>query len=575
MLVRFLASIRFTLVLIALILLYVIGATLIESLTQSHERALLLAYRQPAFLLLLLGLFLNILLSALRRWPWRAKHLPFLCAHLGLLMIIGGVAIKQVWGVQGMMVLTEGGGNNTLLLPNTYAVYIEGREGSRKEIAQFDMAPHCGVAYTGWIKNGMGEIAGLPPIPIGEKLCLGPWQVRVERCSSVEKWAPNSPLEIALLEDETGLSHLLLAGREEEVVHYPFSPEPLYAVDDGFGGYEVALPFDSNRLMATPEERRERQLAAIATSDDGPIGGVALAQWLDLWDRSGKALYPLDQPLPDSLELAVLDFPWHLLPEPLQRGMGWCSRLLGDLSCEAVIPHLEQHHWPIDGYETAAQVCAAILDVGESLPPLPPPTSAAERLHRLSAYLLANEIDLAHLPEPPWPEPTFQIATPLGRKIELLLPLKKSEENRPVAIVTIDGERLLLPYEPLAAGLKWPTRNGERLVRFEPKQLRLPHRLRLRDARQINYPGTNQPYAYEADLAISGREVTLSMNHVYETEDGYRFYLSSLSPSDESAVQRIQLTVNRDPARWKLTYPGCMILTLGILLLYPKLRRCA
>jgi hypothetical protein len=568
--VRFLASIRFTLLLIALLLLYVIGATLVESITQSHQRALLLAYQQPTFLLLLLGLFLNILLSALRRWPWKKKHLPFLCAHLGLLMIISGVAIKQVWGVQGVILLAEGGGTNTLLLPNTYAVYIEGRDGQRREIVPFEMAPHCEVSYTGWIKNGMGEIAGLPPIPVGEELSLGPWRVKVERCSTVEQWSPVAGPTVVLLEEESGKTHLMLVGKAGKVDHHPFGPEPLYAIDGGFGGYEVALPFDSARLTASEAEWRQRKLESLAL-----LGGEPFAALLDLWDRSGKALYPKDQPLPEELELLMLEFPWHQLPESLRRGIGWCSLLLEDLSLDQIIPHLEQHQWPIEGCKTAAQVCAAILNIGESLPPIPPPAAAAERLHQLSAYFLANEMHLTQMADPPWPEPTSQIATRLGRKIELLPRLKKSEENRPLASVIVDGEKLLLPYEPLAMGLRWPMRNGKHLLRFEPKQLLLPHRIRLQDARQINYPGTNQPYAYEADLWIGERYVTLSMNHVYETRDGYRFYLSSLTPADESAVQRIQLTVNRDPARWKLTYPGCLILVLGVLLLYPKLRRRA
>ena len=52
--------------------------------------------------------------------------------------------------------------------------------------------------------------------------------------------------------------------------------------------------------------------------------------------------------------------------------------------------------------------------------------------------------------------------------------------------------------------------------------------IRLRQAREIHYPHTQQPYSYESDILIAQHdgepvEKTLSMNHVHETWDGYRF----------------------------------------------------
>ena len=98
--------------------------------------------------------------------------------------------------------------------------------------------------------------------------------------------------------------------------------------------------------------------------------------------------------------------------------------------------------------------------------------------------------------------------------------------------------------------------------------------MRLRNARQINYPNSSQPYSFESDLIIAdianhtAVEKTVSMNNVHETWDGYRFYLANITPGEETAVQRIQLVVNHDPAKYLLTYPGALIMTLGIVLLF-------
>ncbi len=60
------------------------------------------------------------------------------------------------------------------------------------------------------------------------------------------------------------------------------------------------------------------------------------------------------------------------------------------------------------------------------------------------------------------------------------------------------------------------------------------------------------------------------MNEVHETSDGYRFYLSGMGPLDRYGVKNVQLVVNRDPAKYLLTYPGAILVSLGILLLYKK-----
>lgn len=168
--------------------------------------------------------------------------------------------------------------------------------------------------------------------------------------------------------------------------------------------------------------------------------------------------------------------------------------------------------------------------------------------------------------------------------IQPLPPLAKLEDNCPSITLKIsDGrfsEVFALHYDPTAAALKWPALNGRYLLRFQPEAKQIPYRIRLRDARQISYTGSQQPYSFESDLLITENstsaerpkvvEKTISMNNVHETWDGYRFYMASLHPVDETAAQRAQIIVNRDPGKYYLTYPGAMILTLGILLLFWK-----
>jgi len=63
------------------------------------------------------------------------------------------------------------------------------------------------------------------------------------------------------------------------------------------------------------------------------------------------------------------------------------------------------------------------------------------------------------------------------------------------------------------------------------------------------------------------------MNHVYETWDGYRFYLANVSQNDGQSAKRVQLIVNHDPAKYWLTYPGGIVVALGIIFLWIQLKR--
>jgi len=150
------------------------------------------------------------------------------------------------------------------------------------------------------------------------------------------------------------------------------------------------------------------------------------------------------------------------------------------------------------------------------------------------------------------------------------------EENLPCILLKAERnhetEYISLQYDQSSSGLYWPIFGGDYQLRFQSEQRKIPCHLRLRDARQINYPGSSQAMSYESDLLVDagGRtiEKTLSMNNVYESDEGYRFYLSNIHPMDESAVQKAHIVVNYDPVKYWLTYPGGALLALGIIGLF-------
>lgn len=172
--------------------------------------------------------------------------------------------------------------------------------------------------------------------------------------------------------------------------------------------------------------------------------------------------------------------------------------------------------------------------------------------------------------------PDVELISPIVRAVEVKEPIRKKEELIPMIRLLVEegqkSEVVSLVYDARANKLKWPVLFGSYLVRFVANQKTLPHKVLLHQARQINYPGTDRPLSFESDLSIDGIEQTISMNRVAQSKKGFRFYMSNLYTPTQNSAARALIVVNRDPGKLWLTYPGGLILALGIVLLFVQKR---
>lgn len=806
---HFLGGIYFAIFLIAITTLLVIGGTVIEAKTGSHLYAAHWTYHHPLFAFLLWLFFINILFSALRRWPFRWHHIPFLMTHLGLLMIIAGTIIKNRYGLQGNLSVVEGSGNQQVLIPYTQALHIEKRDPSDPtQILAYDYplifqnrqsdpaslpqlswkvvgyAPHVHEKLESWIKGNWAYIQGHPPIPVqqwkrGEPLLIEAkssfksyrdspsWDLLALRTEDINEAIQSAYLHGSTIkfypreerrESETIYSfplgelinerHILLGSQIQCHLQFVFSPihglknpcidivietdpksksyeeqiyiplqghqalytqvrspswqiaprfdvevertplllliedsqgEPylvafdahgrvhaqslrsstqiLAVYDQGFGGYtaQATIPFPT--FPATRQVKQQADLYDLSLKlapaiQSAPVLAPPLAflkeasdslssvdlthlflQFLYQWHQSGQILFT-PSGLTDPLFIQTLQrLEWNKIPRSHQQACLWIDRLIEHLEHplkegEDVIQFLAKNKWPFissvlhDSTQTGKQLwtllAQQIFSVVSQLPYIPEEInslSLEKQTRLLSAYFLSFGIQyhqlqpsskgeigsgtearteeeeefskienyytsLAERPEDQVKgEKRIVLEAPLTTKHQVEHPSKKWEDHLPGVIVELtyrhQKQVISLAYDPSATGLKWPIFNGEFLIRFQPQKIEIPYRIRLRQARQLNYADTNQPYSYESDVLI-GRQVngqdeaiekTLSMNHVHETWDGYRFYLGGMSTL-ESGIKRIQLVVNRDPAKYYLTYPGGVLVSLGALLLF-------
>lgn len=407
----------------------------------------------------------------------------------------------------------------------------------------------------------------------------------------------------------------------------PKNMNKIYAYEEGFAGYTIQkhIPMLS---FACSRDEREQALCShtAATIDQAVQGDEALApplelfkacchdsqksvgqhlvMFLDDWSKYHAYLYPADAPLRTELQpiFARMEELW---PERERKGALWASMVLSRYEpyLQAGMSPLEvlkKEKWPlVDAVELAKEedhlmlLTQQIFQASEHLPEadqrdisphIAREFSALLRAFGIHASTITPQISATDLtgiiqvtrgitsPEP------IVLETVVRKQYEARPPLVKIEENIPSITIAAQTKRgadvVPLTFDQRASGLCWPACGGQYLLRFQPMVYAIPHHIRLRHARQVTYPNSTQPYSFEADVIVKDlrtgdiAEKTISMNHVHETDDGYRFYLGALYPPDEGAVKTVQIVVNRDPAKYWLTYPGAAILSLGIFLLF-------
>lgn len=548
--IRFLGGIRFTLVLIALSALFVAAGTFIESKTGSHETADELVYGSIPFKLLLSGFFINILLSTLLRWPFQKKHFPFILTHIGLLMVILGVFVKTTWGVQGTLQLMEGTASNTFKLSGKYALYREKRTGAMKKENVTGILQRGEEKFSSFIYENALHLLGRPPLPIPGKDRI------VLNGISFDLFADTSPppADLSLL----GSPYIYFEDREEMIlIHHgngaglsemvPIKkgfPDTYAAYDKGIHGYTAVamIPYYASQEQELIEELKNAE--GTLSPPLQIIKEACKRQNLDFPSHAVEVIRHASTRIPHPLEEA-LDF------SPIETAELNALRFARNMIPAALFPqeipaHLTKISWPLE--PTLEMVLATLYSHRFTLPY----AETTERLFPLLLALYGIKYETLIQTLPP-PEPRMvEIESPLLRTLSI------GTGNTPC--LTFDQGAIAL-NSPLKTAIK-----GE-LYSLSEIESQLPFEIRLHKAEEIHYPHTSQPSEYRCKISIGGLHSHLSMNRVHETEEGYRLYLSGMKTCDENGVRLVQLIINKDPAKWLLTYPGGFIASFGTLLL--------
>ena len=79
-------------------------------------------YHSWWFQILLAFLGLNLTAAALERYPWKRKHIPFVLAHIGIILILVGGILGARLGVEGQLIVSEGNTEQFIQTPHMVLV---------------------------------------------------------------------------------------------------------------------------------------------------------------------------------------------------------------------------------------------------------------------------------------------------------------------------------------------------------------------------------------------------------------------------------------------------------------------
>jgi len=131
---KFFSSLK--LAVINILLLGVISAagTLVESYYDLYL-AQHLVYQSIWMKIILISFSINLLSVMVDRWPWKKRHIPFVVAHLGIIMIIVGAFLTAELGIDGSMRLEPDEESSSIVLNSRIlSVYSSFGEGSFSEL---------------------------------------------------------------------------------------------------------------------------------------------------------------------------------------------------------------------------------------------------------------------------------------------------------------------------------------------------------------------------------------------------------------------------------------------------------
>jgi hypothetical protein len=117
-LVKLFASVKIAVVILLALATLIAAGTIVES-KYNAQAAAKIVYNTWMMYTVMITLALTLIAVMIDRWPWKKRHIPFLLAHVGILILQLGAVITANYGLDGNMRFGIGESNRFVTVPNT------------------------------------------------------------------------------------------------------------------------------------------------------------------------------------------------------------------------------------------------------------------------------------------------------------------------------------------------------------------------------------------------------------------------------------------------------------------------
>jgi len=581
-LLRFFASVKLAMVLLAVLIVATIAGTLYES---SFDARVARAYIYNAwwFNIWLLLLCANLIFSAFSRMPWKRHHTGFLLTHLGIIVLLAGALIGRLYGVEGSMTLFKGDPPNNLLTVDEHVLQVIDGDNSSQTVP-LEMINHHPSPEKPW---------PLTTTPSG-------WTV------SAIDYSPALDVKmVARPVSEGGTSAIHFAIKTARMGQSLDSW--LLADDPDHGSFDMGLAgVDFKKGAATPvaaasseAKDLEETIFAFANAAAGQVskvvkGGSTGAKVQLISTGKGKSPEVVVQigAATQTIEVALNDatpVPIALTPFSAKIEQYWPDFRIKDGKPENASPDPNNP-------------CVLVTITGHAVPvPEAADAAQAEGKNHLTLYVAADgtlsyelssrlaglssgKLDLNKPLPTGWADWTL-VADQFYPQAEERFDAHPAPETshgmhaEGILVKAASGSKDVEQWVPLGWQVTVPTEPKPLLIGYGNKQIQLPIGLQLKDFQVDWNEGTDTPAGFKSTLDVVDRETgdivtgQCWMNNPMSVPDswwntftGFTYKLSQASWNPQNLSQS-SIQILRDPG-WSLKWTGSLVIVAGIFSLF-------
>ena len=522
----------------------------------------------------LLGfLAVNLAAAALERYPWKRKHVPFVLAHIGIILILLGGILGGRFGIEGQLVIPEGEADNVLQLPRNVLTVRQPNPGVTQVFpTRFETQA--------WVR----EPQAVFPVTVDRR------DIRL----IVDRYYPDAVTDEEITGDGTDdnpAAHILMRDGGGVSAIGPGGSDAFWLLARDPDRFSAGRGESQVLFVAPNTEEQLRQLL-----HPGREGSSAPRGTLVLQFEGGR---PIEIPVPAQRgrTIPVKGTPYRLtfkdyFPDFVISEEGLMSRssepnnpavsftLEGP---EGVDPYLLFALHPdisaMHGWQHRIRVQASYQHVGgESLPP-----NAVVLLHEpdgaLAAVLTGPSGERRTLDSVasgtwyphPWLGDEFSVDAHYPRARVAQHIRNRSDEVKAEALhlTAQEGSETAEAWVGLRGSASLALGKEPVAVEYRPAQRELPFTIKLMDFRKFTYPGIDMAEGFESDVQLTDSKRGLilmrkiSMNHPLR----YRGYSLFQSSYIDGEPQTTVLSVRNDPG-CPLVYAGFLIVIAGVVTMF-------